>query len=253
MRLLIYFTILFALWLSYVDVSRATNTIVDGSTNATDEEVVVFTDMTDFMPQEVADPIEPVNRVMFNLNDKLYYWFLKPIATGYSYVLPYPIRQSIDNLIYNTLFPIRFANSLLQFRIDKAGYEILRFFINLIMGIGGLADAAYECFGLGRDFAMEDMGQTLGYWGVSEVAFLYLPFYGPSSVRDTAGDIVDAFFNPLYYAFNFWTFLGVDLFYRFNKLSLDLDFYDEIKRESFDPYIAFKNYYVNYRRNLIRR
>lgn len=210
--------------------------------------------MADFvLPQEVPDPIEPVNRVFFTFNDKLYYWLLRPAAKAYGYVVPKAFRVSLDNFMYNTLFPVRFVNSIFQGNLDKAGYELVRFLINVVIGLGGLADAADECFNMNRDYSNEDFGQTLGYYGIGEVAYLDLPFYGPSSVRDAIGDAVDTFGNPAYYLMNFWTFLGYELFYKFNKLSLNVDLYDEIKGESFDPYIAVKNYYINYRRDLIRR
>ncbi|MGB9807788.1 MAG: MlaA family lipoprotein [Thermosulfidibacteraceae bacterium] len=203
--------------------------------------------------QDIPDPFEPVNRASFTFNDKLYYWVLRPAAKAYGYVIPEAIRKSLDNFMYNSLFPVRFINSILQGNFDKAGYEFVRFLVNVVTGLGGLADSAGECFGMDRNYSNEDFGQTLGYYGIGEVAYLYIPFYGPSTIRDVVGEVVDTFGNPAYYVMSLWTFFGYEAFYRFNKFSLDVDLYDEIKKESFDPYIAVRNYYINYRRELIRR
>jgi phospholipid-binding lipoprotein MlaA len=43
----------------------------------------------------------------------------------------------------------------------------------------------------------EDLGQTLGRWGMDDGAFLVWPFFGPSSMRDSAGALVDYYVDPV--------------------------------------------------------
>ncbi len=198
---------------------------------------------------EVSDPFEPVNRAFFGFNDRFYYWFLRPVGKGYSKVVPEPVRRSIDNFLHNLMTPIRMVNDLLQLKLKKFVIEFARLLANTTVGVGGLFDPAAKWFNLPRQD--EDFGQTLGTWGVGEIAYVDWPVLGPSDVRDSTGDIVDSFFDPLYYLLNFWTYVGVRGFYEFNRFSFNVDMYHEIKEESFEPYVAVRNMYIQHRRYLV--
>ena len=86
--------------------------------------------------ETIADPIEPVNRAFFHFNDKLYFWVLKPIATGYKAIIPEDGRMGVHNFFSNVTTPIRLVNCLLQAKFKGAGNETVRFLLNTTLGIG---------------------------------------------------------------------------------------------------------------------
>jgi len=205
----------------------------------------------DSEPDRIADPLEPVNRIVFHFNDKLYFWLLKPVATGYSAVMPEEIRLSVRNFFNNISAPVRIVNNLLQFKIKGAGNELLRFGINSTMGMLGLYDVARN--ELGMVVYDEDFGQTLGVWGVGPGFFINWPFIGPSSLRDSVGYAGDYFLEPLNYlnpAINRMTVKAGD---GINSVSLSIGDYEGIKKDAIDPYNAFKDIYYQYRKSKIDR
>ncbi len=124
-----------------------------------EEEDIEYLDEED----EIADPFEPLNRVAFYFNDKLYFWVIKPVAKGYSAVLPEDARIAIRNVFNNITTPVRVVNNLLQFKVKSAGNELLRFGINSTVGVLGVFDIAEEKLNI--KMQDEDLGQTLGVWG----------------------------------------------------------------------------------------
>jgi len=85
----------------------------------------------DYEGELISDPLEPFNRAMFYFNDKLYFYLFKPVAQGYSFVVPEVAREKISNGFYNLRFPIRFVNDLLQAKFKYAGVELGRFVVNM--------------------------------------------------------------------------------------------------------------------------
>jgi len=152
-------------------------------------------ELTDIIP----DPFEPLNRAFFEFNDKLYFYALKPIATGYKAVVPEPARVGVSDFFNNLSFPVRFANCLLQGKGEGAAMEFARFIINTFMGIGGFVDVASQ---EGFKKYDEDLGQTFGAWGAGPGFYICWPFLGPSSARDTIGSVGDGFLDPVNYAFD---------------------------------------------------
>ncbi len=199
----------------------------------------------------VKDPLEPMNRVFFEFNDKLYFWVFKPVAKGYSALLPVDIRQCLGNFFTNLAAPIRFVNNLLQGEVEDAGVVLARFVINSTGGVFGLGDPAYRDFDIRPRQA--DLGQTLGKWGIKPGIYLCLPGLGPSTIRDTAGFFGDVYLYPYTYISNDWVkdlvFLSVD---RVNTISLSPSVYDELKRVSLDPYVASRQAYYEYRQAIIK-
>ena len=200
----------------------------------------------DAAEQQVADPLEKFNRGMFVFNDKLYYWVLKPTAQGYSYVVPEPARMCVKRFFVNLATPIRFVNCLLQGRFAPAGSELTRFVVNSTAGIGGLFDPAYYCWELKR--SDEDTGRTFGRYGVGHGIYIVLPFFGPSSARDTVGMVGDAFLDPLFYVnTNLWESAAIEASDKVNSVSLKINEYDEFKKSAVDPYVSLKNAYIQNR------
>ena len=193
----------------------------------------------------VSDPLEPYNRAITSVNDKMYFWLLEPVSSGYSKVLPEEPRIGIDNFFKNITFPIRFVNSILQFKFAKAGIEIARFVINSTIGFAGFGDPAKSCFCIETE--PEDSGQTLGFYHMGSVFHLDWPFIGPSNFRDTIGLIGDFFLNPINYIPNMWIVTGIHVFEKINKTSLHLGEYEKLKKESVDYYLLIRDSYEQYR------
>jgi phospholipid-binding lipoprotein MlaA len=198
-------------------------------------------------PQKlISDPFQTLNRGVFWFNDKIYFYFLKPVARGYRYVMPRPARASIRNVFSNLMTPIRAGNSLLQLNFRRFGTEIYRFVINTTFGIGGLFDPARSIAGVEK--SVEDFGQTLGYYGVGHGFYLVLPIIGPSSLRDVSGNFVDSFAYPLRYTdLHSLEFAGLVLFDIETRLSLDRDTYEGIVHDAIDPYLFIRSAYAQRR------
>ena len=199
----------------------------------------------------IADPLEPLNRAFFVFNDKLYFWLLKPVATGYEKVVPELLRVSVRNFFSNLSMPIRAVNCLFQGKINAFGNELVRFMVNTSAGMGGLVDAAK--FGLNLPNQEEDLGQTLGFAGIGPGIFINWPIFGPSSLRDTIGLIGDGFLDPVNYLVPRTKYnaavRGYDMV---NGTSLALGDYEALKRAALDPYVALRDAYHQHRQHKIK-
>ena len=140
------------------------------------------------------DPLEPLNRKVFAFNDFLDRNILKPTAEAYVDYVPKTIRTGINNFFTNLFSIFTIANQVLQLKIDDAIHDTFRFLINSTVGLLGFIDVATM---LGMEKHKEDFGQTLGYWGVGEGAYIVIPFLGPSTLRDSTSYVVDyRYYNP---------------------------------------------------------
>lgn len=201
----------------------------------------------------LADPLKPVNKVIFVFNDKLYLYGLKPVSQVYVKTVPQPMRTGIDNFFYNLRFPIRFVNSLLQGKLKKAGQETTSFALNSVLGFAGFLKPSQEVSWLSPEPSKEDTGQTLGVWGFGPGFYIVWPIIGPSSLRGTAGKVGDFFLDPVTYIERPLALaIGVDAAEKINALSLRLGEYEDLKEAAFDPYIAFREGYYQYRLKLIK-
>ena len=134
------------------------------------------------------DPWEPFNRSVFEFNEGLDAYLLKPVVAGYRFVLPEFVREGIYNFFsnYNDIYTALY--NLLQGKPGYAFNDFMRVAVNTTMGLGGLLDLATPG---GLEKHKEDWGQTLGVWGVPAGPYVVLPFFGPSNVRDTFGTVAD--------------------------------------------------------------
>lgn len=135
-----------------------------------------------------ADPFEGYNRAMSRFNDDLDVAVVKPVAIAYKDVVPGVARQGVTNVFANLGDAWSFVNNLLQFQLEGAFNSAVRFSVNTVLGIGGLFDIATEA---GVERHKQDFGLTMARWGVPSGPYLVLPLLGPSTVRDTAGFVVD--------------------------------------------------------------
>lgn len=129
------------------------------------------------------DPLESYNRAMFTFNDTVDRAVIKPVAEAYETVVPGPVRTSVGNVFGNLGDPWIGFNNLLQGKVADALNDLMRFLVNTTFGFVGLLDVASEA---GLPKHDEDLGQTLGAWGVGDGAYIVLPFFGPRTLRDTA-------------------------------------------------------------------
>lgn len=192
-------------------------------------------------PAAVFDPLSGYNRFMTQVNDRLYFWALKPVAEGYRFVVAEPVRVCIGNFFDNLGFPIRFVNNLLQMKAKPAGIEAARFGVNTTVGVLGFFDPAASWLELHP--RPEDFGQTLGYYGAGGGFHIVLPFFGPSNLRDTLGRVPDYFLEPTNYIDHWETRLALDGIDIINKTSLRIGQYEALKKDAIDLYIFFRNAY----------
>src|SRR5262245_56539832 len=202
-------------------------------------------------PQDINDPLEPFNRLMFNATLAIDKAVLRPTALVYRAVFPQPIRDGVRNFLNNLDSPVIFTNDLLQGELARAKVTLVRAAVNTTVGIGGLFDVA-DRWGFPRH--REDFGQTLATLGVREGPYLFLPLFGPANPRDLLGYGTDMFFQPLTYvqwgdeSYVPYVRYGVDLL---DLRARNIETLDEIEQTSLDYYASVRSLYRQTRNNEI--
>ncbi|HEV8328488.1 MAG TPA: VacJ family lipoprotein [Nitrospiraceae bacterium] len=143
---------------------------------------------------EEYDPWEPMNTKIFEFNRQVDRFVLKPVAKGYDFVMPDLVQVGISNIFSNLRFAPRFLNNVFQGKLKGAGIEVGRFLINSTVGLAGFFDLAKK---VDLVTSEEDLGQTLGFYGVKPGPYLVLPMFPPFTVRDFVGYVGDVFLNPI--------------------------------------------------------
>ena len=190
------------------------------------------------------DPIEPVNRAIFEFNEWVTKLVARPLATGYRWLLPDPARDSVENVMDNLNSPRILANDLFQGELVRAWHTTSRFVVNSTVGVAGIFDVAAM---LDLPKHSEDFGQTLAVWGVGEMMYLVLPLLGPSNPRDGVGKAVDGFLDPL----NIWAVNAGREYISYARTGVEsIDFYesimddlDDLRETSVDYYAAIRSLY----------
>jgi phospholipid-binding lipoprotein MlaA len=203
--------------------------------------------------KQMNDPLEPMNRTIFDFNDWLDRNALKPAAEIYRAVTPEILREGIANMIANLKSPIIFASDLLQGNVTRSGVTLGRFVVNSTVGVGGLWDPATK---MGLPGHPADIGQTFAVWGVDEQFYLVLPLFGPSNPRDAIGLGIESTLDPLSYYLDD-NHLRWASWARFTVTGLSqreayIETIDDIKRTSLDYYSAMRSLYRQRRESLIQ-
>lgn len=198
---------------------------------------------------QVADPLEPLNRATFALNDGIYNVVLRPISKGYTTVTPKVVRTGLDNFFENAKYPVRLVNSGLQGKFRRAGHETEKFAVNTVTGFGGLVKQSDRLPHL-ANIPAEDTGQTLATWGIGHGPYLVLPVLGPSSAREAVGYAGDYVLNPV----NWGVFQSKDALQyippgvnTLRSLPGQLEIYDNSRKDAIDPYISVRSTYIQNR------
>lgn len=145
-------------------------------------------------PANHYDPLEPINRPIYQFNNVADRFVLKPVAKTYVYITPRFIRKGVSNFYGNIDDLFTVANGALQGKGKQAGSDALRVLLNTTVGIAGLFDVASP---MGLEKHDEDIGQTLGYWGLGSGPYLVIPFLGPSTARDVTQYPVSFTLSPV--------------------------------------------------------
>lgn len=194
--------------------------------------------------EQVNDPLEPMNRTIFEFNQAVDKALLKPLAQGYRWAVPQFGRDRVRDFVRNLRAPVIFVNDVLQGEPDRAMQTLMRFAFNTGFGIGGLIDVAEPG---GIPYHDEDFGQTFAVWGIGEGPYLVLPILGPSNPRDGVGLVTEWLSDPFNLYMDrigqdwaIWTRAGVGGLEKRERL---LDTLDEIERTSLDYYSALRSTY----------
>jgi len=196
------------------------------------------------------DPIEPVNRAVFEFNRLLDGLLLEPAAIMYRAATPPLVREGVNNFLANLRTPVVLANDLLQGEFGRAEKTLGRFMLNTILGAGGLVDVAGWAGMPARH--EEDFGQTLAVYGVGEGPYLMLPLIGPSNPRDAAGRVVDLLFDPLFFLAPTEVSYGRRGAEVVTFREQNIETIDELERSSLDLYAATRTLVRQLRANEIR-
>ena len=206
-------------------------------------------DSSQVMYDEVHDPIEPLNRYFFDVNNALDAVALKPVSHIYRDALPDAVQDSVSNFLSNLSQPMYFINNVLQGDLDGAGDNMGSFFTNTFLGVGGLFDVAQI------DYQEEDLGQTFAVWGISEGPYLVLPILGPNTTREAVGIAGEHFIDPVNLVANNNDIDNVPLIRGLTTAidfrSRSLDSLDEIEKNSIDFYATIRSLYRQNRKALI--
>jgi phospholipid-binding lipoprotein MlaA len=198
--------------------------------------------------RETNDPLEPTNRVLYEVSNDIADVSLSPAARAYRWALPEGVRNSVANVLSNLGSPVRFGNDVLQTKSRRAGDTLMRFLINSTIGLGGVFDVAS---GWGYPAHPSDFGMTMAVWGVPPGPYLFLPVLGPSDPRDAIGFGADTVANPVQamgssagvILFN-WLTLGTTTI---SGYAQNLPAINSVKRTALDPYATFRSLYRQHR------
>jgi len=194
------------------------------------------------------DPLEPINRGIYQFNDGVDKVLIKPAAEFYRFAIPEFMRTGVSNFFSNLNDVIVALNSLLQGKLTQAGSDAARLIVNSTAGLLGLFDVATE---IGLEKHNEDFGQTLGYWGIGDGPYLVLPLIGPSSARDSVGWVGDYYTWPV-------TYVESDrernILIAVRVISVRADLLEAsriLETAALDPYEFVRDAYLQRRRNLV--
>lgn len=235
---------------------------IPSSARVIDERTGAAPDLTDdygdYASVSVSDPLEGFNRVIFKFNDVAYTRVLRPTVKSYERVISPPVNRAIGNFYDNLRYPVRLVNCVLQGKFTRAGLETKKFAVNTLGGLGGFirqSDTIPDIAKLPR----EDLGQTLGFYGVPHGPYLIIPIFGGFSLRDLGGRLGDTVVSP-----TGWEYIRIGNHKWAGELEWEwqtaitvtdtlstmpdvLDLYIQMKNAAIDPYVSLRDGTRRYR------
>ena len=198
--------------------------------------------------QNPDDPWESLNRQTFAFNQGLDFILIRPLAKGYQFITPKPVREGVTRVFQNTMEPSNAVNNVLQGKVEEGILSLFRLMINSTVGVVGIFDVA-QMVDIPR--MPEDFGQTLATWGVPKGPYFVIPVLGPSTVRDTVGLVPEIFLDPNTYVgkdWFVWPWWGAKFVNARERLLPVTDMLDK----TVDPYVATRNAYLQQRQNSLQ-
>jgi len=212
--------------------------VIGGCTNKIEDPAAPMV-----IDQEQYDPFEGVNRLSWDFNyEVLDKYILRPTALFYRNNLPDPLKDRIYNVASNLDEPSALVNNMLQGNVADAGNAFGRLLINSTVGILGLFDVASE---IGLQAKHDEFGEVLAVYGVNAGPYLMLPAFGPTTVRNEVGDVVDDLYIPGS-LIGFLPGLGISLIKGIHQRA-ELIEQEGVLNNSLDPYTFVKSAYYQYR------
>ena len=199
-------------------------------------------------PGRVDDPFEASNRLMYKINEPLVEYVAKPVADLYTTLTPSFFRTAVTNYVNNIDDLFSIINDGLQGKWDKMGNDMARVMINTGFGFGGLIDIASDA-GIPR--GMEDFGQTFGYWGIAQGPYLFIPLWGPTTVRDGTGSILRLLWSPTNEIPNVAVRNTVYGLVTVNETPGIVDSMSLIDKAALDPYTFVRRAYLQRRQYMV--
>ena len=221
--------------------------------------IVVFVLLTTANTKAADECFEKTSRAIFKFNMALDDIVLEPLAKGYN-KLPSPVKTGTNNFTSNIGTLLSIPNNVLQGNIKQLGHSVGSFAINTTVGILGFLNPAEK---LGLKPHKEDVGQTLGSYGIGAGCYFVLPLFGPTTVRDSAGLIADTFLDPFAHVTirenEILSTSGNSLDYYSVKGTSAIDFrasndknLENLEKNSIDLYSSIKSIYLQDRENKIK-
>lgn len=208
--------------------------------------VTLFSGCAHNSPDDPLDPLEPVNRIVWDVNQTVDKYVLRPVAKGYVYITPGPVRTGVSNFFDNLFYPTVIVSDVLQGKIEQGALDTGRFIVNSTLGIAGIVDVAKY---MGLEKHDEDLGQTFGYWGIGAGWYLIMPLTGPTTNRDLVGSTLAGYLSPLTYVdpeirIPVTALYAVDIRTALLRVDRVLD-------SAFDPYAFVRGAYLQRREALV--
>jgi phospholipid-binding lipoprotein MlaA len=196
------------------------------------------------VPSKV-DPLEPMNRALYQVHDVLDTNIVKPVAESYVTVVPSFVRTAFANVFNNIDDLFSAVNGFLQWKLDKAGNDLGRVMVNTMFGLGGLIDVASDA---GIERGNLDFGLTFGVWGFPQGPYLFIPLFGPTTVRDGTGVLVRIAVGPVGYVSNVPVRNSIYGLGYVDLRSQVLDAGGIVDTAALDRYLFIRNAYLQRRR-----
>lgn len=202
--------------------------------------------------RKTRDPLEPLNRGIFQVNKQVYRFFLRPLAKATEAVFTKPVLKRVGNVFENAETPVRVASSLLQGKVKRASQETGKLLLNTTVGLGGIFRPSDKFESLSR-VPSEDMGQAFGKWGIPDGPYLVLPILGPSSARDLPGKVADTALSPLTWLESSALRTSLNGTRALQQNPERMRVYDDAVEGALEEYIALREAFLDYRAEAVAR